>query len=129
MGHFYEADILGWHLLKTIEYSSTTAQTLAPLNSTFITLIPKFDNPQYFDQLRPISLCNNIYKIISKIIANRLKEILADNISGEQFGFLRGRQIYQAIGLAQEGLHSIHIEKKKTLIFKDTLIDNFRGKI
>jgi hypothetical protein len=85
-------DILGWDLLKTIEYSCTTGQILAPFNSTFITLIPKSDNPQSFDQFRPISLCNNIYKIITKIIANRLKEILADNIYGEQFGFLRGRK-------------------------------------
>jgi hypothetical protein len=118
-------EILGQDLLKTIEYSRTTGQVLASFNSTFITLIPKSDNPQSFDQFHPISLCNNIYKIITKIIANRLKEILADNISGEQFGFLRGRQIHQAIGIAQEGLHSIHSGRQKVVIYKVDLAKAF----
>jgi hypothetical protein len=80
-------DILGDDLLKTIEYSRTTGQVLSPFNSTFISLILKSDNPQSFDQFHPISLCNNIYKIITKIIENCLKEILVDNISGENLGF------------------------------------------
>jgi hypothetical protein len=42
-------DILGDDILKTIEYSSTTGQILAPFNSNLISLIPKIDNPQDFD--------------------------------------------------------------------------------
>jgi hypothetical protein len=74
------------------------------------------DNPQSFDDFRPISLCNCIYKIISKIIARRLKPILSEAISKEQFGFLEGRQIHEAIGVAQEGLHSLKTTRAKGTI-------------
>jgi ribonuclease HI len=69
-----------------------------------------------FDDFRPISLCNCIYKIIAKIIARRLNPFLSEAISKEQFGFLEGRQIHEAIGLAQEGLHSLKIARSKGAI-------------
>lgn len=75
-------------------------------NSTFITLIPKIDHPNSFDEFRPISLCNCLYKIIAKVIAIRMKPVLSKVISIEQFGFLKGRLIHEAIDMAQEGIHT-----------------------
>ena len=49
---------------------------LKSVNHTFIALIPKVNNPEAVAQFRPISLCNVIYKILSKVIVNRLKPIL-----------------------------------------------------
>lgn len=51
------------------------------LNASFIALIPKVDSPQGLNEFRPISLVNCIYKVISKVLANRLKRVIADVIS------------------------------------------------
>jgi len=55
------------------------------MNTIFIALIPKKSKPKTFDDFRPISLCNFYYKIISKIIAERLKPFLAHVVSRKQF--------------------------------------------
>jgi hypothetical protein len=59
-------------------------------NYTTVVLIPKVDNPESISQYRPISLCNMIYKIISKMLAQRLKIILPDVISPTQSAFVPG---------------------------------------
>ena len=46
------------------------------LNVTWVTLIPKVENPSSIDDYRPISMVGALYKIISKILATRLKEVM-----------------------------------------------------
>ena len=84
-------DILGRDLLQVVEDSRLAGWIPASFNSTFIALIPKSDNATSLNDFRPISLCNCVYKIISKVIALRLKTILSAHVSAEQFGFLEGR--------------------------------------
>ena len=84
-------DVLGEDLLRVIELSWISSKIPAVFNSTFLALIPKIDQPLSFDDFRPISLCNFVYKIIGKIISIRIKTVLGRCISGEQFGFLPGR--------------------------------------
>eukprot|EP00253_Pinus_taeda_P033192 PITA_33192 len=64
-------DLLGQDLLQVVEERRLSGSLYNAINSTFIALVPKSDTPS-FDDYRPISLCNCLYKIISKIIANRL---------------------------------------------------------
>eukprot|EP00253_Pinus_taeda_P034216 PITA_34216 len=114
--HFFYQ--LGTEITEVVEESRQKGAVYRPFNSTFIALIPKKDDPESFEDFRPISLCNCIYKIIAKVIALRIAPFLSQNISMEQFGFLEGRQIHESIGVAQEVIHSIRMKKKKGVVLK-----------
>ena len=74
-------------------------------NHTFITLIPKVQNLVRVSNFRPISLSNVIYKIVSKVIVNRLKPLLDSIISETQSAFIADRFITNNILIAFESLH------------------------
>jgi hypothetical protein len=103
--HFF--DLVGEDLLDMVEESRSRGVIIGGLNSTFLALIPKVNKPVTFGDFRPISLCNLYYKLISKIIANQIKPFLSRSLSAEQLGFLKGRQIQDAIGTTHECLHNI----------------------
>ena len=81
------------------------------LNETYICLIPKVKCPLKITEFGPISLCNIIYKIISMVLANRLKKILPEVINEEQSVFVLGRQITDNVLIAFETMH--HINQKR----------------
>ena len=83
------------------------------INSTGIVLILKVDHPESLSQFRPISLCNVRYKIITKVVANRLKIIMPKLIGPMQSSFVLGRHITDNIIIAQEALHSMRNKKGK----------------
>jgi len=100
-------EILGDDLLKIVEDYRRSGRISPAIKSTFIALILKFDNPSSFNDFRPISVSNCMYKIIVKIIVNQLKPILSKHISSEQFALLSHKQIHEAIAIVQELLHTV----------------------
>ena len=77
--------------MKVVEDTRISGRISDSFNSTFIALMPKVNNHVSLNDFRPVSLCNCIYKVVSKVIVRRLKVILSDHITKEQFGFLEGR--------------------------------------
>ena len=82
------------------------------INYTHIVLIPKVKKPEKMADIKPINLCNVIYKIISKVLASKLKLILPQIISPSQSAFVPNRFITDNVLVAYETLHAMHIRKK-----------------
>lgn len=90
------------HLKNLVDDFFNHNMSLKEINHTNIALIPKVNGPEIVSQFRPISLCNVAYKIITKIIINRLKPILSKCISKNQGAFALGRSISDNILIAHE---------------------------
>jgi ribonuclease HI len=106
-------------------YNSATFP--AHLNDTHIALIPKKLVPIIPADYRPISLCNVIYKLIAKSLANRLKQHLPDYVHPAQQAFIKGRRISNNIIVAQEITHSFALSswKEKCFMLKIDLAKAF----
>lgn len=78
------------------------------VNTTIMTLIPKVTGAKRMKDYCPISCCNFLYEVISKIIANRLKKLLPDFISLNQSAFVKDRLLIENIMLATELVKDYH---------------------
>jgi ribonuclease HI len=92
---------------QAITHFFNTGTLESSINITHIALIPKVANPRTVSEFRPISLCNVIYKVLSKVLANRLKPILHAIISPTQSAFIPGRLITDNILAAYETMHTM----------------------
>jgi hypothetical protein len=104
---FYHShwNIVGPEITKIVLNVLNNQGDPSPFNNIHICLIPKKNNPQVPSDFRPISLCNVTHKIITKVIANRIKLILSDVISPNQSAFLPGRLISDNTIIAYELFH------------------------
>ncbi|XP_074292460.1 uncharacterized protein LOC141619333 [Silene latifolia] len=86
-------DIVGTEICEAVINFFDTGKLLTQINATVITLIPIIDRPASVKHYRPISCCNVLYKVISKLLCSRLALVLPDLICKTRAAFVKGRSI------------------------------------
>ncbi|GJS66564.1 putative RNA-directed DNA polymerase, eukaryota, reverse transcriptase zinc-binding domain protein [Tanacetum coccineum] len=111
-------DLLKKDIFKFVDSFLAFGMMPQGANSSFFTLILKVGNPIHIKDFRPISLTSIHYKIIAKILANRLSKVIDKIVSKEQSAFIAGRQILDGPLILSEVINWFKKIKKKMVIFK-----------
>ena len=98
---------MGDNVINEVQEIFATSITPGYLNETLISLIPKRPEADCLAAFRPISLCNTVYKIVTKIIVNRVRNLLPNLISPLQMAFVLSRLGLDNMIIAQEIIHTI----------------------
>lgn len=109
--HFFKFfwPIIGNYVCDAIIDFFQHGMMLNQLKATFIVLVPKSVAANSLDQFRPISLTNELYKIITRILVQRLKLVIGKFLSPMQSTFVPGRSIVDNIFAAQDLIHNFHL--------------------
>ncbi|XP_065639085.1 uncharacterized protein LOC136071559 [Quercus suber] len=99
--------LVGDSVRKEVEKAFTDRKVPEYLNNTHIVLIPKIQGPETIGNYRPISLCNSVYKIITKILVARIRPHLDKLVSPHQTAFVPGRRGVDNAIIVQELIHTI----------------------
>ncbi|GKC08551.1 RNA-directed DNA polymerase, eukaryota [Tanacetum coccineum] len=111
-------NIIGHDIVAAVSQFFVTGKFPPGCNSTFIALIPKIHDAKVVRDFRPISLIGSIYKIVAKILANRLSVVIPDLISEVQTAFVSNRQILDGSFILKELISWRKHKKLKAMIFK-----------
>nr|GEV70328.1 hypothetical protein [Tanacetum cinerariifolium] len=101
--------VIGKDVCSAAKEFFTSGKMLGEFNTTLISLVPKLKSPARVTDYRPISCCNVIYKIISKIITNRLKPILGDLVDVNQSVFIPVSWEFLDFSLKEFGFHPVMV--------------------
>jgi hypothetical protein len=88
------------------------------INGSYITLVPKNNNPVRVNDYMPISILNSLIKLIIKLLADKLQAVITKLIYQNQYGFIRSRTIQDCLGWTFEYIHLCHKSKKELVILK-----------
>ncbi|GJR81334.1 RNA-directed DNA polymerase, eukaryota [Tanacetum coccineum] len=105
-------------MVKAVRFFFNYGSFLKGGNSSFIALIPKNPDANMVMDFRPISLIGSLYKIIAKILANRLVVVLGDIVNEVQSAFVADRQILDGPFILNEVVQWCKAKKKQAMIFK-----------
>ncbi|RVW27502.1 Transposon TX1 uncharacterized 149 kDa protein [Vitis vinifera] len=111
-------DFVKGEILEMFKEFHEQSSFLKSLNNTFLVLIPKKGRAADLGDFRPISLLGGLYKLMAKVLANRLKRVLNKVVAPTQNAFVMGRQIFDASLIANEVIDSWQKRKEKGLICK-----------
>lgn len=100
-------------VIESVKEFFNTSKMLRIINKTTLTLIPKNNHAAEVGDYRPIACCNTVYKIISKVLCDRLRGVLPSIIVKNQSAFVEGRSIVQNILICQD-LVKLYNRKKST---------------
>jgi retron-type reverse transcriptase len=88
------------------------------INGSYVTLIPKNSSPDSVGDYRPISLLNTSVKVLTKILANRLQQVITKLVHQNQYGFIKARSIQDCLAWAFEYISLCHKSRKEMVILK-----------
>nr|GEY93610.1 RNA-directed DNA polymerase, eukaryota [Tanacetum cinerariifolium] len=111
-------DLIGSDLCEAVEYFFRNGSFPKGCNSSFIALIPKVLDAKFVSDFRPISLIGCVYKVITKVLANRLMEVISDLVSDTQSAFVSERQTLDGPFILDELLQWCKRRNKQTMFFK-----------
>jgi len=111
-------DVVGQDIIRAILRFQDTSFIPRGCNASFIALVSKKDNPSNLNEFRPILLVGCVYKILSKVLANRLKKVLPSFIDLNQSAFLGGRGLLDSILVANETVDYLKKENKSGVFVK-----------
>ena len=110
---FYQEcwEVVGESVVKLVLEFFETSVLPSRLNDALVVLLPKVGKPEKITQFRPISLCNVLFKIITKTMVERLKPLMTNLIGPAQASFIPGRVSTDNIVFVQEAVHSMRRKK------------------
>nr|GFB48912.1 RNA-directed DNA polymerase, eukaryota [Tanacetum cinerariifolium] len=111
-------DVVGSDFCEATEHFFTSGGFSKGCNSSFVTLISKIIDAKFVNDFQPISLIGCVYKVVTKVLANRLVSVIGDLVSDTQYAFVTGRQILDGHFIIDEILKWCKRMKKQAMFLK-----------